>query len=175
MNSGTPEARTPESERVEEIRRLLQAEWRAFPHRHQLNFLLSVVDAQAARLKLVEEMYEALRVDVGKLLAARGVSPEQKKLDELLSYAYSSAYNPSDEHLQKTVAHLKAEFMAALDAQAERIRELEQAVLWALGEGETFPPMPPIDRPFSWYYWRPELRERAFPGAARTQEETDGR
>jgi hypothetical protein len=58
----------------------------------------------------------------------------------------------------------------------QRVRELEEAVLWALGEAGDFPPR---EEGQGAYWWRPELRKRAFgasrPAAPSPEPATGGR
>lgn len=65
--------------------------------------------------------------------------------------------------------HLR--LLDTVDAQAARIASLESAVRWALGEEGEFPspPEPIPGKLIRRYYWRGELRERAFGGGSRDE------
>ena len=52
---------------------------------------------------------------------------------------------------------------AMLEA-ADEIKRLENAINWALGSHGFFPARPAGGPP---YWWRPELRQRAYDGGAR--------
>lgn len=60
----------------------------------------------------------------------------------------------------------KLRYRAVSGSLRGRVRELEAAVLWALGENGEFSEEPPplAGKYRRKYWWRTELRNRAFPG-----------
>jgi len=68
---------------------------------------------------------------------------------------------PPPDKAQSEIAELRSSLSAEREARAK----LEGAIRWALGETGDFPPPPEfsgLSRPTPRYYWRSELRERAF-------------